>query len=124
MTPAERTLLLALFRWARDHGVINVGWRRAPVWRYRFRFGGASRVVVSHQRGFRGIAVAGAGVTHDDYRCQTIGQAVDILAALGIVPARFSTAYRAGWDAAGRVLDAPNSEIADVEYALEPRSAR
>lgn len=94
MTPAERALLRELFRWARKSGIVNVGWRGAPVWRYRWNTKGT--YAVSHQRGLRGVAVA-IGGPHVDYRCETITQAVDILAALDVIPSRYSSAYRAGW---------------------------
>jgi hypothetical protein len=37
---------------------------------------------------------------------ETVIQAVDILVAVGILPARFSSAYRAGWDARNEATDA------------------
>lgn len=96
MSPEERELLLALFRWARAEG--RMEWGR---WAHRW----------SRQTGPREQWL---GVDYDpedgkylslyrgrenarDYWVASVVEAVDVLAALGIVPPRFSSAYRAGW---------------------------
>jgi hypothetical protein len=44
--------------------------------------------------------------TYSYHRVASVTQAVDLLVALGYLPARFSTAYRAGWDARADATDA------------------
>jgi hypothetical protein len=98
VTRAERTLLLAVFRWARAEG--GMQWGR---WHYRWTRQSGPReqwLGVEFDPGdgeflslYRGRA------TGRDYWVADIAEAVDVLAALGILPAQFSTAYRAGYDA-------------------------
>lgn len=40
------------------------------------------------------------------HKVTSVTQALDLLVALGYLPARFSTAYRAGWDARADATDA------------------
>lgn len=40
------------------------------------------------------------------HKVASVTQALDLLVALGYLPARFSTAYRAGWDARAEATDA------------------
>jgi hypothetical protein len=94
MTPAERSLLLALFRWARTEGL---------VW------GGANWVSgtgpdgqrwgIDYDPGDEYLYIWRGRVVARRYWVASIAEAVDLVVALGIAPARFSTAYRAGWDA-------------------------
>lgn len=96
MTAAERALLLALFRWARADGVefgTAYRWtRRGPVeQRWGVSYLGDDSPFLTIWRGRANAR---------DYWVADLAEAVDLLAALGIVPARFTTAYRAGWDAA------------------------
>jgi hypothetical protein len=98
VTPAERSLLLALFRWARAEGLQFGGasrWtRRGPI---------EQRWGVSCDPGYSAFLTIWRGRdTARDYWVASIAEAVDLVVALGIAPARFSTAYRAGWDAANR----------------------
>lgn len=95
MTPAERALLLALFRWAWGAGWINVGYRNAPIWRNP-----SGGPWVGMQKDHPGVIGVVGNEGEESYRAASISQAVDILAALDIIPARFSTAYAAGWYAA------------------------
>jgi len=104
VTGSERTLLLALFRWARAEGGLQYGglysWARRgpgePRWGITFHpdeWGTGNAVALEIWR---------SGITVKEYWVKDIAEAVDVLAALGIVPLQFSTAYRAGYDAAGR----------------------
>jgi hypothetical protein len=99
MTDAERSLLLALFRWAWGQGVLNVGWAKNPIWR---RVHTGPTVALDRRHAADSIQVQRPGDPRgtrlDDYPVRTVAEAVDILAALNVIPARFSTAYRAGWD--------------------------
>ena len=110
MTPAERSLLLALFRWARAEGITYGGanwWSRpGPI---EQRWGIDFESDCDFLRIWRGRN------TSRRYWVASITEAVDVLVALGIAPARFSTAYRAGWDAAG---GAPESESRRVRPAV------
>lgn len=97
MTPAERSLLLAVFRWARAEGGLVYG---LPT---RWSCGGPidQRWGVSWSWDFERerLTVWRGRITARDYWVLSIAEAVDVLVALGILPPRFSTAYRAGWGA-------------------------
>jgi len=96
MTPAERSLLLALFRWARAEGLEygTTSWwchrtgPREDWWGVDFNVGDECMTI------WRGR------MTGRSYFVASVTEAVDLVVALGMVPARFSAAYRAGWDAA------------------------
>lgn len=94
MTAAEWALLRQVIRWARAEGVESRyhGWtRRGPIadrWGVSLEDAESPRLLI-----WRGRA------NGRDYWVASIAEAVDVLVALGILPARFSTAYRAGWDA-------------------------
>ena len=128
MTVAEIALMRAVVAWRRANGVTY--WKAARIlgrfaqWSesgrdgrqvsvdfYRGDDAPYAQMVVGRRQEFYGMKVG------DGYN---VTEAIDILVSIGYLPKRFSSAYRVGWDAAGRVLDAPNSEIADVEYALQP----
>lgn len=123
MTAAERSLLLALFRWARSTGVRLDGalrWTSPPPHRWGVDFWPSSFEPNSPVR----LSVWRTGFSSKDYWVASIAEAVDVLVALGIAPARFSTVYRAGWDASNSVIGVPNAHIADVEAALQPVARR
>lgn len=112
MTPAERKLLGAVLRWARADGV-TVSWhrwtRRGPI---------EQRWGVVHDGHEQKLTIWRGRDTGKDYWVTSIAEALDVLAALGIVPARFSTAYRAGWDA---YIEAEDSGVSGAPYrALAP----
>jgi len=98
MTAVERALLLQVSRWARAEGVRLDGamrWTSPPPHRWGVDWWGenepddATPMVVWR----KGTS------TGKSYWVASIAEAVDVLCALGILPARFSTSYRAGWDA-------------------------
>jgi hypothetical protein len=109
MKSAERTLLLALFRWARSAGAINIGWVRQPIWG-TFPDGTAI-VAYDHGHAIDSIQVRRATDPRlkrlDDYPVRSVAEAVDILAALDVIPKRFSTAYAAGWTAGREDIEHP-----------------
>lgn len=50
----------------------------------------------------------------------TITEAIDVLVALGFLSPRFSSSYRAGWNASDSVIGVGNDVIADLEEKLRP----
>lgn len=94
MTAAERALLRAVFAWARA----NV-WRLAH-WNdsgYRSWVAGHSSVglgVAGRSTAVLDISQPGRAASLD---VRSVAEAVDLLCAIRILPAHFSTAYRAGW---------------------------
>ncbi|WIM97815.1 hypothetical protein ACTOB_001369 [Actinoplanes oblitus] len=126
MTRAERGLLLELFRWARTEGVRRDGamrWTSPPPHRWGVDFwnGMDDRDLQVWREGQMVAA---------NYRVTSIAEAVDQLVALGIAPAKFSTAYRAGYNAAMRAhqiarsvpdkLSSPRGWSAPEIFALLP----
>lgn len=104
MTPSERTLLLALFRWARAKGGLAYGthytWTRLGPREQRW---GVSFYPGDWEPGEPvALEIWRGRDTMKTYWVTDVAEAVDLVAALGIVPARFSTAYRAGYDACMR----------------------
>lgn len=101
MTPAERQLLRGVFRWGRA-----AGWR--PTWPQIWALDG---VTVDFVRSYVRRPSVGVWRRHDpgvegvrrwangNVQVVSVAEAVDLLVTLGILPSRFSTAYRAGWDA-------------------------
>lgn len=99
MTTDERRLLLSVFRWAYAEGfelttAYHRWTRRGPIehrWGVSLEDPESPRLLIWRGR-----------TNGRDYWVASIAEAVDLLVTLGILPARFSTAYRAGWDAMGR----------------------
>jgi len=103
MTRAERILLLAVFRWAHREGGLAYGsaytWTRFGAREQRW---GVSFCAKDWEPGETvALEIWRGKETSKDYWVKDIAEAVDVLAALGILSAQFSTAYRAGYDAAG-----------------------
>lgn len=109
MTRAERTLLLAVFRWARTEGVRLDGamrWTSPPPHRWGVDYWGG--------RDDRDLHIWRTGqMLGVNYRVVDVAEAVDLLAALGILPLQFSTAYRAGYDACQRAHQIAKSPAPD-----------
>lgn len=112
MTGAERTLLLALFRWARTEGRLE--WGR---WHYRWSRETGPReqwVGIDYSADDGEFLTLWRGRTNmRTYFVADVAEAVDVLAALGIVPLQFSTAYRAGYDACMRAHRIAESRMPD-----------
>lgn len=110
MTAAERSLLLALFRWARADPDIQFGrtyWVRhigepAHQWGIDFHpedFDSTERAAPMIIWRYR--------IAANRYWVASVTEAVDLLVALGIAPTRFSTAYQAGWDVGREDVEHP-----------------
>jgi hypothetical protein len=103
VTAAERTLLLALFRWARTEGGLEYGglytWARRGFHEPEKRWGITFDPTEWTEGGPVELEIWRARITMKSYWVASIAEAVDMLAAIGIAPARFSTAYRAGYEA-------------------------
>jgi hypothetical protein len=90
VTPAEQGLLLAVFRWARTEGV------------ERYTLAGTLTWGTDQWRVLRlgyGLLVTRGAASPDIYYAKDLPEAVDLLASLGVIPAKFSTSYRAGYEA-------------------------
>jgi hypothetical protein len=97
MTVAEIALMREIVKWRRNHGVDF--WRARRIGRFiEWKCFGKNQSV-AHDLGDAEISHGSLHGVHDRIDVQTVMQAVDILAALGYLPARFSSSYRAGWDA-------------------------
>jgi hypothetical protein len=112
VTRAERTLLLAVFRWARTEG--GMQWGR---WHYRWTRQSGPReqwlgIDFDREDG-EYLSIYRGRASGRDYWVADIAEAVDVLAALGILPLRFSTAYRAGYDACMRAHRIAESRMPD-----------
>src|SRR5690349_5101558 len=109
LTEQEIALLRAIVRWRRGVGASFFLHRRGRGFAgaYGFaewnRFAGAKRQGVAFERETPNVLTYTKnyhGVPgFDRVGVDSIEQAAGILAAVGILPARFSPAYRAGWDA-------------------------
>ncbi len=121
LTLDEIALMRAIVTWRRE--LVGFGWPRAEFHRRRstYRPNSYSQWDVQGKLDDRYVAVEfplvddpADGYAHIVYSrpgrptqtrsfdAMTVMQAVDMLVALDILPARFSTAYRAGWDKAPR----------------------
>jgi hypothetical protein len=103
-------LLREIAQWRRAQGVSFFQWRRTgrnfgafTEWNRRE---GKRRINVAYEPGSES-RYPRLSVTSDYKResvqelpVRTVTEAVDVLVALGFLPARFSSAYRSGWDAA------------------------
>ena len=102
MTPAEQGLLLAVFRWARAEAVERYTLAGTLVW-------GTDQWRV-HRLSY-GLLVTRGSAAPDIYYARDVPEAVDLLAALGILPPQFSTAYRAGYEACMRAHEVANDWV-------------
>ena len=96
MSTEDRALLAAVHRWARAHGWTSStrGWINA-------RYEDEATIAVGHDeesvRIWRKPADAFYfAIKSTDYEVDGVGQAVDVLCVLGILPAEFSSAYWSG----------------------------
>lgn len=101
MTPEEIHLVRRIVRWRRDNDVRFIRWPKGGFGRfdewYRWPAGGGKMVVAFDE--------AGLHVDRDYYGEDdtinlprvTVAEVVDMLVALGVLPARFSSAYETGW---------------------------
>lgn len=100
MTVPEIALMREIVKWRRANGVAY--WRaRTPIGRFvSWKVWSQGEVVwdpSAHEDRHLGHDDRN-GSSYEWVRVANVTQAVDVLVALGYLPKRFSTAYRAGWD--------------------------
>jgi hypothetical protein len=124
----EIAVLREIARWRRNHdihywrarGILGrfVQWseigrdgRQVSIDLYRGDDGPYVEMTIGNKREFGGLKVG---------ERQTVTQAIDVLAALGYLPPRFSSAYRSGWDARSAWDGAPIRLTGDDGQLLVP----
>lgn len=128
MTVNEIALMREIVQWRKNNDVTqwkasrNLG--RFTQWTGPGRNG--KQVSVDFYRGDEGMRAA-MSISHrqtsDDMEVgdtYSMTQAVDVLVAVGYLPARFSSAYRAGWNAVQSLIGVGNDVIDELEYAMQP----
>jgi hypothetical protein len=119
MTVAEIAVMREIVKWCK---VSNVGetyaarWEAQDevAWRPHKRRGRA----VDFEVAWRGLRVAfGGSFSHDwhDLPVRTFTEGVDVLVAVGFLPARFSSAYAQGWNVGREDIEHPVA--AGAEFA-------
>ena len=101
MTAGEIRLMRAVVRWRREMGIDFIA--SAALWREPVVGGHA----VSYDPPFSHLGISHHGKAWQWITVGSVTEAVDILVAKGFLPARFSSAFRAGWDGALRFMAAP-----------------
>lgn len=126
MILTERELIAAAAQWAKDNGWTSAGWRGWQNARYE---DGATIAVHPNESGFE-VWRKDTDTPHfrgmsTDYPADSVRQAVDLLVALGILPAEFSTAYAAGVREYAETLKAfvPNIYLSQVGDPAAPLTA-
>lgn len=110
MNTHERALLVAAMRWARAEDrverVNGYEWTRhgLPTLRWSVAWEDPESPKLTIWRG---------RTTAKEYWVEDIPEAIDVLCALGILPPRFSTAYRSGWDAG---YESTESGVVGADY--------
>ncbi len=132
MTVAEIGLMREITLWRRrtDLGYYKRSWKEhgrfiPTEWDdTKRRYASGAEVVVEFQQGDDGIR-AQVGYHRGDQRSfehwipvASVTEAVDILVALGFLPPRFSSAYRAGWRRCARLARAA-AHVADPDDATD-----
>jgi hypothetical protein len=120
-TGADRRLLADVHRWARTNGWTPADWRgrqNAPTEDQ------ATIAVRTNEAGFQ-VWRKTTDAPHftgqpTDYPADSVRQAVDLLAALNILPAQFSSAYQAGWHD-GYFADVEDETRAEIRAAWSTR---
>lgn len=112
LTVEEIALLREVSRWRRNHGVNFFQWRPGVgfgAFTEWYRYDGRKRRTVSYEPKTGAVLVDrdyyGGGALRE-LPVRTVTETIDCLVALGYLPPRFSSAYRAGWHAA-QVWEAP-----------------
>jgi hypothetical protein len=121
LTTDEIALLREIARWRRNHGgkLIYNATQRGPVGIEKENteaIAWLSSGVDRYGRGEVGWTESNDLMPWRWYRVRTVTQAVDVLAAIGFLPVRFSSAYRAGWHAAEVWYDADECHIPSDEF--------
>lgn len=125
MNRAERRLLLELFRWARAEGGLEYG--GLYTWARRGLEGPGRWGITFYANDWEpgepvSLEIWRNRQTAKAYWVASIAEAVDLVVALGIAPARFSTTYRAGWDAANRYAEV--AHCGDEWRSVRPAARR
>jgi hypothetical protein len=125
LTAEEIALLHEAVRWRRKHDVQFFLTTSGGFMEWCKREDGKRRCVSLDRGKFDSIGVVADyyGESYEWHHVETVTQAVDLLVALGYLPPRFSSAYRAGWDA--RDSYEPSHESPEVLFRItgeEPRS--
>lgn len=113
MTAEEFALLCELARWLRNSGA-----QRGP-YGAMVRLGDGRTIAWETVGALHWPRAGEVGVHPDRHRplswceVENVTQGVDVLVALGYLPMRFSSAYRAGWDASA----AWHGEVDDATFA-------
>lgn len=100
MTADEVALLKEVVRWRRNHGV-DYDFRGAA-----YKMADGRRIAWNTVSALHWPRAGEVGVYPcarrplDWHQVESVTQAIDVLVALGYLPLRFSSAYRAGWEAA------------------------
>ena len=114
MTANEMAVLREIVKWRRA-----TGGEYLPMWsRYRLADGRsfAWLSLDSYATCMKvGVSSDITRVSYTWHRIASVQQGIDLLVALGYLPARFSTAYRAGWDIGREDMEHPVS--AGAEFA-------
>lgn len=114
LTPDEISLLREIARWRRNHKVSYFQWRPRQglavmtEWKKYDENGLVVNVMYEPDRTHIDDPAPSVAATRNYYGSEpfrelpgrTVTETVDCLAALGYLPARFSSAYRAGWESA------------------------
>jgi hypothetical protein len=100
MTVEEIGLMREIVRWRRNHDIDRVRVRKLG-WDYwvRYGFNGKTREEVWPEFARGTMALTGGPDDPRSVPVASLTQAVDVLVACGFLPARFSSAYRQGWNA-------------------------
>lgn len=120
MTADEIALMREIVRWRKNHDVDF--WRARRIgrfieWKHR-----ASNRSVAHDLNDPEVSYGPANGTHDRIEVTSVTQAVDVLVALGYLPARFSSAYAEGWYA--RWGEPDDNGWTDEQYAAVAPAGR
>lgn len=129
LQPADVALMRAIVMWRREGSHIgtpraefstNRGWGGLLSWREGYPVEPKNRRVVAVEIAFHGdeahprqlrLCVSRPKMIADTITIEprSLTEGVDLLVAFGFLPARFSSAYRAGWDDAHDCYPAPGS---------------
>lgn len=122
LTTTEIGVMRQIIAWRKTAGVdfvrrdiLSTYWRTA----YDPKARGYDQVAIQvDEQRVMGISLRGRGLDFTWYELASFTQAVDLLVAYGLLPARFSTAYRAGWDAAYEADEVSWSDVVPPAHPL------
>jgi hypothetical protein len=110
----EIALMREIIKWRKANGVRFFQWRPGVAfgafteWE---RWSRGIRIRMAYEHACGGLIIVdtyGPGGGHEArFQPTSVIQAADLLVAYGYLPARFSSAYRAGWEALGMAMTRP-----------------